>query len=186
MDDGSASTFCFTPLRVTVSEWDRLRAAPPSPESSLGPACSAPALPQGPGPVGPSDSSTELIALVDDLRRQMSALHAKVDRLERENLELRQQVGYWKSRHRDALDRVSAWEQKVERLEGEKRQLQADLFGRRSETQSGNDRSNDLDDPQGDSQGPKRKRGQQPGNSGPKRRDYSHLPAREGSLELPP
>src|SRR5215471_10972459 len=171
MDDGSASIFCFTPLRVTVSEWDRLRAAPPSPpESSLGPVCSAPAIPQGPCPVGPSDSSTELIALVEDLRRQMSALHARVDRLERENLELRQQVGYWKSRHRDDLDRVSASEHKVGHLKGEKRQLQADLFGRRSEAQPGNDRSNDLDDPQDDSRTPKRNRGQQPGNPGPKRR----------------
>ena len=118
MDDGSASIFCFTPLRVTVSELDRLRAVPPSPDSSLGPVPSAPVLPQGPCPVGPSDSATELMALVEDLRRQMSALHAKVDRLERENLELRQQVGYWKSRHRDALQRVTELEQKVEQLEG--------------------------------------------------------------------
>jgi transposase len=187
MDDGSASLFCFTPLRVTVSELDRLRAALPSPpESPLGSVCSAPATPRGPCSVGPSDSSTELIALVEDLRRQMSALHAKVDRLERENLELRQQVGYWKSRHRDALDRVSALDQKVEQLEGDKLQLQADLFGRRSEAQPGNDRSNDLDDPQDDSQALKRNRGQQPGNPGPKRRDYSHLPVREQFVELPP
>ena len=186
MDDGSASLFCFTPLRVTISEWDRLRAAPPAPESSLGPVRSAPALPQGPGAVGPSDSATGLIALVEDLRQQVSALHAKVERWERENLELRQQVGYWKSRHRDALDRLSASEQKVEQLEGEKRQLQADLFGRRSETQPRNDRSNHLDDPRNDSQGPKRKRGQQPENPGPKRRDHSHLPVREEFLVLPP
>jgi transposase len=186
MDDGSASIFCFTPLRVTVSEWDRLRAAPPSPESSRGPVGAAPALPQGPGSVGPSDPSTALMALVEDLRRQLSALHAKVDRLERENLELRQQAGYWKSRHRDALDRVATLEQKVEQLEGAKRQLQADLFGRRSEAEPGNDRSNDLEDPQDDSQTPKRNRGQQPGNPGPKRRDYSHLPVREQFVELPP
>jgi transposase len=186
MDDGSASMFCFTPLRVTVSELDRLRAAPSSPESSLGPVSSAPANPQGPCPVGPSDSATELMALVQDLGRQVGQLHAKVDRLERENLELRQQVGYWKSRHRDALNRVAALEQKVEQLEGQKRQLQAALFGRRSEAQPGNDRSNDLDDPQDDSQKPKRNRGQQPGNPGPKRRDYSHLPGREQFVELPP
>jgi transposase len=186
MDDGSASIFCFTPLRVTVSEWDRLRAAPPSPESSRGPVDAAPALPQGPGSVCPSDPSTALMALVEDLRREVSALHAKVERLERENLELRQQAGYWKSRHRDTLQRVSSLEQKVEQLEGEKRQLQADLFGRRSEAQPGNDRSNDLEDPQDDSQKPKRNRGQQPGNPGPKRRDYSHLPVREQFVELPP
>src|SRR3954447_17578793 len=186
MDDGSASTFCFTPLRVTVSELDRLRAAPPSPESSLGPIGSAPAIPQGPCPVGPSDSSTALMALVEDLRREVGQLHAKVERLERENLELRQQAGYWKSRHRDALDRVSALEQTVEQLEGEKRQLQADRFGRRSEARPGNDCSHELEDPHDDSQRPKRDRGQQPGNPGPKRRDYSHLPGCEELVELAP
>jgi transposase len=186
MDDGSASIFCFTPLRVSVSEWDRLRAAPSSPEASLGPVSSALANPQAPCPGGPSDSSTALFALVQDLDRQVSQLHDKVDRLERENLELRQQVGYWKSRHRDALKRVAVLENKVEQLEGEKRQLQADLFGRRSETRPGNDRSNDLEDPQDNSQKPKRNRGQQPGNPGPKRRDYSRLPVREELVELPP
>src|SRR3954447_7467899 len=183
MDDGSASIFCFTPLRVTVSEWDRLRTAPPSPESSLRPICSAPAIPQAPCPVCPSDSSSDLIALVQDLRREVGELRARVHRLERENLELRQQVGYWKSRHRDALDRVAALERKLEQLEGEKRQLQADLFGRRSEARPGNDRSHDLDDPQDDSQKPKRNRGQRPGNPGPKRRDYFHLPGREEFVE---
>jgi transposase len=185
MDDGSASIFCFTPLRVTISELDRLRAAPPSLESSLGPVGSAPAIPQGPCPVCPSDSSSDLIALVQDVRREVGALRARVHCLERENLELRQQVGYWKSRHRDALVRVAALEQKVEQLEAEKRQLQADLFGRRSEARPGNDRSNDLEDPQDDSQTPQRNRGQQPGNPGPKRRDYSHLPVREEVVELP-
>jgi transposase len=133
-----------------------------------------------------SDSTSELIALVKDLRQEVAGLRAEVQALQRENLELRQQVGYWKSRHRDALGRITALEQKVEQLEGEKRQLQADLFGRRSETQPRNDRSNDLDDPQDDSQGPQRRRGQQPENPGPKRRDYSHLPVREEFLELPP
>lgn len=133
----------------------------------------------------PSRSSTERIAGVAALRQEVAELRAEVQRLQRENLELRQQVGYWKSRHRDALCRVTALEQKVEQLEGEKRQLQADLFGRRSETQPRNDRSNDLDDPQNESPEPKRKRGQQAENPGPKRRDYSHLPVHEDFLELP-
>src|SRR3954471_21586194 len=113
MDDGSASIFCFTPLRVTISEWDRLRATPPSPESSLGPVCSAPALPQGPSPVCPSDSSSDLMALVQDVRREVGELRARVHGLEREDLELRQQVGSWESRHREALDRIAALERKV-------------------------------------------------------------------------
>jgi transposase len=133
-----------------------------------------------------SDPSTKLFALVEELRREVGQLRVEVHRLQCENLELRQQVGYWKSRHRDALGRVTALEQKVEQLEGEKRQLQADLFGRRSESRPGKDRSNDLEDPQDEFHGPKRNRGQQPGNPGPKRRHYSHLPVREKIVELPP
>jgi transposase len=133
----------------------------------------------------PATEPTELSELVRLLCREVGGLRQEVADLRRENAELRQQVGYWKSRHRDALGRITELEQKVEQLEGEKRQLQADLFGRRSETQPHNDRSNDLDDPQDDSQRVKRKRGQQPGNPGPKRRDYSHLFAREVFRELP-
>jgi transposase len=134
----------------------------------------------------PSDSAPGWILLVKQWRQEVTELRAEVRRLHRDNLELRQQVGYWKSRHRDALGRVTALEQRVEQLEGEKRQLQADLFGRRSETRPLNDRSNRLDDPQDGTQPPRRNRGQQPKNPGPKRRDYSRLPAREESRELPP
>ena len=134
----------------------------------------------------PSNSSSELIALVVTLREEVADLRAEVDRLKRENLESRQQAGYWKSRHRDALQRITELEQNVEQLEGEKRQLKADLFGKSTETTTRTDRSNHLDDPQDDSQETPRKRGQQPGNAGPRRRDYSHLPVREEVLELPP
>src|SRR6266446_10415073 len=134
----------------------------------------------------PTSSSLELIALVATLRQEFAELRAANQRLERENIEFRQQAAYWKSRHRDALQRIAGLEQKVEQLEGEKRQLKADLFGRRTETTTRSDRSNHLDDPQGDSQEPQRKRGQQPENPGPKRRDYSHLPVREQFLELRP
>jgi transposase len=134
----------------------------------------------------PSDSFAESSALVEIPRQEWVDLCAKVQRLERENLEFRQQDGYWKSRHRDALLRIAALEQKIDQLEGEKRQLQADLFGRRSETKPLKDRSNHLDDPQADSQHPKRKRGQQPENHGPQRRDYSRLPVREKFVDLPP
>jgi hypothetical protein len=37
-------------------------------------------------------------------------LRAEVHRLEAENLEFRQQAGYWKSRHREALNRITALE----------------------------------------------------------------------------
>ena len=126
------------------------------------------------------------MALVQDVRREVGELRARVHGLERENLELRQQVGSWTARHRDALDRVATLEPKVAQREGEQRQLPADLFGRRSEAPPGNDRSKDLDDPQDDSRTPKRNRGQPPGNPGPKRRDDAQLPGRAEFVELPP
>jgi chromosome segregation ATPase len=92
----------------------------------------------------PIDSSSELMFLVGALRQEVAELRAEVQRLQRENLELRQQVGYWKSRHRDAVQRITELEQKVEQLEGEKRQLKADLFGRRTETTTRKDRSKSL------------------------------------------
>jgi transposase len=134
----------------------------------------------------PHDSSSVLILLVTGWRREVAELRAELDRARRDNLQLRRQVGYWRSRHRDALSRVTALEQRVEQLEGEKRQLQADLFGRRSETRPLNDRSNHLDDPQDGTPPCRRRRGQQPENPGPERRGYSHLPAHEEFRELPP
>ena len=133
-----------------------------------------------------SGSSLDVIALVATLRQDVAKLSAEVERLKPENIELRQQAAYWKSRHRDALQRITALEQKVEQLEAEKRQLKADLFGKRTETTTRNDRSNHLDDPQDDGKKPRRNRGQQPGNPRPKRRDYSHLPVRETILDLTP
>jgi transposase len=130
---------------------------------------------------GPADA--DLAVLVTRLLAEVDQLRAEVAGLRRENLELRQQVGYWRSRHADAVRRVAALEQENEQLRGEIRKLQAERFGRRSEKQSGSDRSNDLDDPT--EAKPKRQRGRQPDQPAPQRRDYSHLSAREQFLDLP-
>jgi len=120
-----------------------------------------------------------LVRLVADLDQ----LRADLAQLRRENLHWRQQAGYWQSRHADALQRLASVQQQNEQLRGEIRKLQAERFGRRSEKQSTNDRSHDLDDPATTT--PKRSRGRQPGQPAPRRRDYSHLPAREQLLDLP-
>jgi transposase len=130
---------------------------------------------------GPADAG--LAVLVTRLLAEVDQLRAEVAGLRRENLELRQQAGYWQSRHADAVRRVAALEQENEHLRGEIRKLQAERFGRRSEKQSASDRSNQLDDP-ADAK-PKRQRGRQPGQPAPRRRDYSHLPTREQVIELP-
>jgi transposase len=125
----------------------------------------------------------ELRQEVAELRAEIPPLRSEVARLQRENLELRQQVGYWKSMHAQALRRIEELQQEVEQLRGENAKLQAQLFGRRSEKQSSQDRSNHLKGEEESS--PKRNRGQQPGRPGPKRRDYSHLPTVEDPQELP-
>jgi len=121
--------------------------------------------------------------LIAQLRQEVADLRAEVGFLRRENLELRQQAGYWKSRHADAVQRIAVLEREVEHLHGENRKLQAQAFGRRSERQTARDRSNQLDDPTEPK--PQRQRGQQPNHPGPRRRDYSHLPAREATSAVP-
>jgi transposase len=156
MDDGSASLFCFNPLRVTVSELDRLRAGSSPAESLPGPVCSAPPIPQGPCPVCP--------------------------RLEQE-FEPWRQTAYWKAMHRRSLDREAKLQAEVERLEALLRLRDQQLFGRKTETAAATPSAplaTPADSP------PRRPRGQQPGKPSPKRRDYSHLPAVPEDHPLPP
>jgi transposase len=157
MDDGSASFFCFTPLRVTASELDQLRAAPSPAESSSGLLCSAPPIPQGPCPVCP--------------------------RLEQE-FEPWRQAAYWKAQHRRALEREAQLKTEVQRLQALLRLREQQLFGRSTETAAATQPAAPLATP---TETPlRRPRGQQPGKPGPKRRDYSHLPAVVEDHQLPP
>ena len=113
-------------------------------------------------------------------------LCALIDGLQRENLELRQQVGYWRSMHARASERLETLQGSFASLEAEVRKLQADLFGRKSEKTKNQDRSNDLEDSTETAEKPKRGRGQQKDRPGPPRRDYAHLPERPQKVELPP
>src|SRR6516225_7998090 len=104
-------------------------------------------------------ANADLAVVVVRLLAEVDQLRAEVAGLRRDNLVLRQQAGYWRSRHADAVRRIAALEQDNEQLCGEIRKLQAERFGRRSEKQSASDRSNDLDDPT-DAK-PERQRGRQ-------------------------
>lgn len=158
MDDDSASLFCFTPLRVPVSELDRRRAdAAPSLATEIAPVCSAPPIPEGPCPVCP--------------------------RLEQE-FEPWRQAAYYKAMHQRALQRETQLQAEVQRLEALLRLREQQLFGRKSET--GAATAPTAPEPTPADATPRRPRGQQPGRPGPKRRDHSHLPAVVEEHRLPP
>jgi transposase len=127
----------------------------------------------------------ERLDLLDQLRSELTQLRTEVATLRRDNLELRQQAGYWKGMHARALERLAAVEQDNQHLRGEVARLNAQLFGQKSEKQSRKDRSNHLDgldDDDGDNPTPKPA---QRSRQGSKRRDFQHLPVREEFLELP-
>jgi len=119
--------------------------------------------------------------LVRELRQEVAELRAEVASLRRENSELRQQVGYWKSRHADALRRIAVLEQENEHLRGENRRLQAQLFGQKTEKQSSKDRSNHLEGLEED----KPQRDPSKTKKSPQRRAQPHLPIIEQIIELP-
>ena len=125
----------------------------------------------------PSVQDADLLAIIVNLQTEVAQLRREVK-------ELRCDVGYWKSRHADAVKRNHQLQQELDEAKAEIKNLKAERFGKQSEKGSAVDRSNDLDDPQ-DPVSPKKKRGQQPGRPAPKRRDYSHLPAHEEQVDLP-
>lgn len=139
-------------------------------------------------------SVTELLAANRQLRSDLARLSARLDQVEAENLELRREVselkcevGYWKSRHADAVQRIQDRDLVVEQQQAEIKQLKSRQFGRKTEKSSGgsSDRSNVL--PGEDITAPQslRKRGRQPGQKAPQRRDYGHLPVVEELVTLP-
>ncbi len=111
-----------------------------------------------------------------------------VQRLERAlvrlQAEFRCEVGYWKSRHSDAVKRIEQLKKELDQSRGETRALQDKLFGRKSEKSARSDRSNVLCDPE-EVPAAVKKRGAQPGHAGHGRRDYSHLPVQEEFVPLP-
>jgi transposase len=140
----------------------------------------------------PGHDAREVLELIQDLKREVVSLRQEVAdlrcenaELRRQNLELRQEAGYWKSRHADALVRIGKLEAEVEQLRGENRQLQARLFGQKSEQAKSRDRSNQLPGETDHSASTPAPRGQRKGQPGPQRRDYGHLPVVDELRELP-
>lgn len=130
-----------------------------------------------------ADQLHALRSLVQELREEVSQLRAENALLRQQVSELKCDVGYWKSRHADAIGRNGKLQAELDLAKAEIRQLKAERFGKQSEKQSSTDRSNDLTD-RSQPTPPKKNRGQQPGRPATKRRDYSHLPKRTQIVDV--
>lgn len=96
-------------------------------------------------------------------------------------LELRQQVGYWRTMHQNAVVRCQDAQQEIEQLRAQLRLRERQLFERKSEKSSPSSSSASTPIPPQ----PKRPRGQQRGRSSPSRRCHDHLPVVEEPLDIP-
>jgi transposase len=119
------------------------------------PACSAPPLPDGPCPVCPR------LAVEFEPWRQ---------------------AGFWKAMHDRALQREALLKQRVAELEARLRLREQQLFGRKTEAGAA---AAPTAPPAAPGPHARRRRGQQPGRPGPRRRDYAHLPAVVEEHEIP-
>jgi transposase len=109
---------------------------------------------------------------------------AEVGQLVRENLELRQQVGYWKSMHQRASLRLAECEAQVAQLQAKVKLRERQMFGRKSEKKHTPAAATSASATDADTGAGRRRRGQQPGKPKPKRRNYDQLPVTDIPLDL--
>ena len=98
--------------------------------------------------------------------------------LRAEIYESRQQAGYWKELHERMGGKREELQEEIQQLQARIKDLERQLFGRKSEK----NRSGKSDSAR--AKGSKKKRGQQPDNPGPPRRDTSNLPVQDEILGL--
>jgi transposase len=91
------------------------------------------------------------------------------------------QAAYWQGMHQRAVQREQRLQQEVHSLQARVRSLEQRLFGRKTENAAA---LPEAAAPTSPPQTP-RPRGQQRGRPGPKRRDYTHLPVVEETLDVP-
>jgi len=99
---------------------------------------------------------------------------------EKEYLELKSEVGYWRAMHQKAILREKKQKQTIKEQEGQIRDLRNRLFGKKSEK-----KSSSKDEGKSKFSNPKRPRGQQPGSKGHGRTKRPNLPEKEEVANLP-
>src|ERR1035438_2049085 len=98
-------------------------------------------------------------------------------------IELRLQANYWRAQHQRAVQREAISKEEIQRLQGEIRELERRLYGRKSETSTATQPESNPKNP--NIKITKRPRGQQSGSKGHGRRNHDHLPAEHENVALP-
>jgi len=97
--------------------------------------------------------------------------------LKKKVVELRSEANMWRAQHKRAKGREEQHKKEIQHLKAKLRLREQQLFGKKTE------KAKSKKDPKASPKG-KRKRGQQEGNRGPKRRDFSHLEERVEVMDL--
>lgn len=117
--------------------------------------------------------------------RQLFELHAQLqsnyETQKRNMIEYKHKAHYWEAQFTQLKSREELLRTEVEELKAQLRKREQQLFGKKSETSSQKqDQYSHLQAAPGN----KKKKGQQIGSKGHGKRDYSHLPAVEETVEL--
>lgn len=149
--------------------------------SPLGSAADSPSATLS-GAAWPGPTPVSLTGCDDGVALEPGAAGLTVEALLRENRELRQQVGFWKSMHQRAAARLAERETEIEQLQAKLKLRERQLFARK--TEQGPHRPDGQAAPAADP-GKRRRRGQQRGQPQPARRNYEHLPVEDKILAIP-
>ena len=97
-----------------------------------------------------------------------------------ENNILKADIGYWKSCHKQAVEREAALQKELQDKNARIKYLTRQLYEKKTEQSKNKSETEETKVVSG-----RRKRGQQPDRPAPKPRDQSHLPAKEEVHDLP-
>ncbi len=98
---------------------------------------------------------------------------------EKEYLELRCELGYWRSMHKKSIFREEILKHTIKEQEGQIRDLRQRVFGKKSEK-----RNSSQDEGKPKDQNSKRPRGQQKGSKGHGRTEHPDLPEKQEEVKL--
>jgi len=112
--------------------------------------------------------------------KHISILKAENIQLLAENNILKTDIGYWKSRHGQAVEREATLKKELQDKNARIKYLTRQLYEKKTEQSK---RKPESDNREAGLR--KRKRGQQPDRPAPKPRDQGHLPAQEEVYDLP-